>query len=80
MRVSVFLVLNADEVAHVLDVLLKVSNPQLQLMALQFSFQFLYAETHLNTKINATIAATSSSIPTPLILMVDKLIKNIYKA
>lgn len=33
-RVSVFLVLNTDEVAHVLNVLLKVSDLQLQLMAI----------------------------------------------
>lgn len=65
-RVSVFLVLNTDEVAHVLNVLLKVSDLQLQLMATQFPFQLLYAETQKNAPI---IAATGSSIPIPLILM-----------
>ncbi len=44
-RVSVLLVLNTDEVAHMLNVLLKVSDLQLQLMAMEFPFQLLYAET-----------------------------------
>lgn len=46
----VLLVLQTDEIAHVLDVLLQVSHLQLQFVALQLLFKLLHTHTHINDK------------------------------